>query len=87
MDATDLNPGGKYIVQHGVNKALAKVDKINHKINPDYSGIEKNVSNLGVNDIASVTFKLNKPIFYDQFKNHNFPITLIPLQILLHDNS
>ncbi|WP_166963115.1 sulfate adenylyltransferase subunit 1 [Yeosuana marina] len=70
MDSTQLTAGGKYVVQHGVNKVLAKVDKIHHKINPDYSGIEENVTGLNVNDIAQVTFKLNKPIFYDQFKNH-----------------
>ncbi|KAA5826341.1 sulfate adenylyltransferase [Algibacter amylolyticus] len=70
MDTDQLTPGGKYIIQHGVNKVLAKVDRINHKINPDYSGFEKNVTGLNINDIASVSFKLNKPIFYDQFKNH-----------------
>ncbi len=70
MDATRLTTSGKYIVQHGVNKVLAKVDKIHYKINPDYSGIETDVTGLNVNDIAQVTFKLNKPIFYDQFKNH-----------------
>ena len=70
MDSDHLTAGGKYIVQHGINKVLAKVDRINHKIKPDYSGIEKDVSGLAINDIASVTFKLNKPIFYDQFKNH-----------------
>ena len=70
MDSTELTAGTKYVVQHGINKVLAKVDTIHHKINPDYSGIETGVSGLGVNDIASVTFKLNKPIFYDQFKNH-----------------
>ena len=70
MDTDQLTPGGKYIVQHGINKVLAKVDRINHKINPDYSGFEKGVTGLAINDIASVTFKLNKPIFYDQFKNH-----------------
>ncbi|WP_445957569.1 sulfate adenylyltransferase subunit 1 [Yeosuana sp.] len=70
MDSNQLTTGGKYIVQHGINKVLAKVDKIHHKINPDYSGIETDVTGLNVNDIAQVTFKLNKPIFYDQFKNH-----------------
>jgi sulfate adenylyltransferase subunit 1 len=70
MDSNQLVPGGKYIVQHGVNKVLAKVDRINHKIHPDYSGVDSNATSLDVNDIASVTFKLNKPIFYDQFKNH-----------------
>ncbi|MFG6686601.1 sulfate adenylyltransferase subunit 1 [Mariniflexile sp. HNIBRBA6329] len=70
MDSTPLEAGSKYVLQHGVNKVLARVEKINHKINPDYSGIEKNVQGLGVNDIASVTFKFNKPLFFDQFKNH-----------------
>jgi len=70
MDSENLTPGKKYVVQHGVNKVLAKVDNIQHKIHPDYSGIDEKANSLGMNDIAKVTFKLNKPIFYDKFKNH-----------------
>ncbi|WP_417371928.1 sulfate adenylyltransferase subunit 1 [Gelidibacter japonicus] len=70
MDSQNLVAGNKYVLQHGVNKVLAKVDAIHHKIHPDYSGIEENINALGMNDIASVTFKLNKPIFFDPFKNH-----------------
>ncbi|MBT2162004.1 sulfate adenylyltransferase subunit 1 [Zobellia barbeyronii] len=70
MDSNKLTTGKKYVVQHGVNKVLAKVDNIHHKINPDYSGIDTDVDGLGMNDIAQVTFKLNKPIFYDKFKDH-----------------
>lgn len=70
MDSKQLTPGGKYVIQHGINKVLAKVDTIHHKINPDYSGIEEDVTGLGMNDIAKVSFKLNRPIFYDQFRNH-----------------
>ena len=70
MDSESLTAGKKYVVQHGVNKVLAKVNNIHHKINPDYSGIDTEVQGLGMNDIAQVTFKLNKPIFYDKFKEH-----------------
>lgn len=70
MDSNQLTIGGKYVLQHGVNKALAKVDAIDHKIYPDYSGIEENVSSLNMNDIAKVRLRLNKPIFYDRFKEH-----------------
>lgn len=70
MDSDNLAPGGKYVLQHGVNKVLAKVDAIEHKIHPDYSGIEENVSSLQMNDIAKVRLRLNKPIFYDRFKDH-----------------
>lgn len=70
MDAKQLEAGSKYILQHGVNKVLTKVSAIHNKIHPDYSGIEENVSSLKMNDIASVSFQLNKPIFFDSFKEH-----------------
>ncbi|MCK0161770.1 sulfate adenylyltransferase subunit 1 [Allomuricauda sp. F6463D] len=70
MDSDNFTPGGKYVLQHGVNKVLAKVDAIEHKIHPDYSGIEENVPSLQMNDIAKVRLRLNKPIFYDRFKDH-----------------
>lgn len=70
MDSEKLQAGNKYVVQHGVHKVLAKVDAIHHKINPDYSGIDKGVNALGMNDIAEVSFKLNKAIFFDPFKKH-----------------
>ena len=70
MDSDQLTPGKKYVVQHGVNKVLAKVDAIHHKIKPDYTGIDEAATSLGMNDIAKVSFKLNKPIFYDAFKDH-----------------
>ena len=70
MDSQKLVPGSKYVIQHGVNKVLAKVDLIHHKIHPDYSGIDDTAQALGMNDIAKVSFKLNKPIFFDPFKNH-----------------
>ena len=70
MDQEPLNVGNKYVFQHGVNKVLAKVDRIHHTIKTDFSGITENVEQLDLNDIALVSFKLNKPIFYDAFKNH-----------------
>ena len=70
MDSQKLVAGNKYIVQHGVNKVLAKVDVVQHRIAPDYSGVDATVDTLGMNDIAQVSFRLNKPIFYDKFKDH-----------------
>lgn len=70
MDAKPLSLGSKYTLQHGVNKVIAKVSAINHRIHPDFSGFEPDVSSLNMNDIASVSFQLNKPIFFDAFKEH-----------------
>ncbi len=82
MDTQNLTAGAKYVVQHGINKVVAKVDKIHHKINPDYSGIIKDIDSLEMNDLATVSFKLNKPIFYDPFKEHrtNGSFILIDMQ-------
>ncbi|MHB1146571.1 MAG: sulfate adenylyltransferase subunit 1 [Lutibacter sp.] len=70
MDAKPLTQGSKYTLQHGVNKVIAKVSAINHKIHPDFTGVETDVASLNMNDIASVSFQLNKPIFFDAFKEH-----------------
>ncbi len=70
MDNKSLSTGSVYVMQHGVNKILAKVSSINHKVETDFSGVEKNILSLEMNDIASVTFKLNKPIFGDKFKEN-----------------
>ena len=82
MDAKDLVLGSKYALQHGINKVLAKVSAINHKIETDFSGVKKGVSSLQMNDIASVSFQLNKPIFFDSYKDHrtNGAFILIDLQ-------
>lgn len=82
MDAKALSLGSKYTLQHGVNKVLARVSAINHLIHTDFSGFDTDVSSLNMNDIASVSFQLNKPIFFDAFKEHriNGSFILIDLQ-------
>lgn len=82
MDAKQLVAGSKYVLQHGIHKVLAKVNTINNKIETDFSGIETNVSSLNMNDIASVSFQLNKPIFFDSFKENrtNGAFILIDMQ-------
>ncbi|PSG90777.1 sulfate adenylyltransferase subunit 1 [Aurantibacter aestuarii] len=70
LDQEPLQTGNKYVLQHGVHKVLAKVEAVAHKIHPDYSGVETGISTLKMNDIAEVSFKVNKPIFFDAFKKH-----------------
>ena len=70
MDAKSLQTGSKYVLQHGVNKVLAKVSTIHHKIATDFSENTAGISTLEMNDIASVSFQLSKPIFFDAFKEH-----------------
>ena len=70
MDAEKLVPGAKYLLQHGVHKVLAKVKTIHHRIKTDFSGVEEGVTEVAMNDIALVTFQLNKEIFFDTFEEN-----------------
>ena len=70
MDFKTLQIGDKYILQHGVNKSLAKIEVIHYKIKTDFQGIDDTVNNAKINDIVLISIKLNKPIFCDKFKNH-----------------
>jgi len=49
---------------------LAKVNSINSKIEPDFSGAQDNVESLTMNDIGAIEFQVNKPIYFDAFKEH-----------------
>ena len=61
-----LKVGDKFTLQHGVNRVLAKVDRIEGLIHTDFSGVE-DTSQLNLNDIGKVHFRLSKPIHYDTY--------------------
>jgi sulfate adenylyltransferase subunit 1 len=61
-----LKVGGKYILQHGINRVLAKVDQIESRIHTDFTGTEE-ADQLKLNDIGRVHFRLSKPIHFDSY--------------------
>ncbi|SFT48419.1 sulfate adenylyltransferase subunit 1 [Lishizhenia tianjinensis] len=70
MDNKSLALRNKYTLQHGVNKVLAVVTEVQHKINTDFSGIDENVEQVNMNDITKIKLKLNKAIYSDPFEEH-----------------
>ncbi len=66
VNSKALKVGGKYILQHGINRVLAKVDQIEAKIFTDFSGTE-GAEQLKLNDIGKVHFRLSKPIHFDSY--------------------
>ncbi|WP_194776379.1 sulfate adenylyltransferase subunit 1 [Pararhodonellum marinum] len=64
-----LKVGDKYTLQHGVNRVLAKVDRIESIIHTDFSG-EVPADQLRLNDIGKVHFRLSKPIHYDPYQKN-----------------
>lgn len=69
VNSKALKVGQKYILQHGVNRVLAKVDRIEEKIHADFSGTEQ-TEQLKLNDIGRVQFRLSKPIHVDSYKRN-----------------
>lgn len=67
VNSKNLKVGNKYILQHGVNRVLAKVDQIESRIHTDFSGVEE-VEQLKLNDIGKVKFRLSKPIHADSYR-------------------
>ena len=70
MDAKNLVPGTKYLIQHGINRVLAKVGDVKSVIKTDFSGEDEVTSSLKINDIGLVTLKLAKPLFYDAYADN-----------------
>ncbi len=70
MDAKQLVPGTKYIVQHNTNQILSKVGQIKGLIATDFSGRSDSENKLALNEIGEVEIKLSKPIFYDSFEDN-----------------
>ncbi|AWW30557.1 sulfate adenylyltransferase [Echinicola strongylocentroti] len=66
VNSKPLRLGTKYILQHGVNQVLAKVDSIEGLVHTDFSGTEE-TEQLKLNDIGKVNFRLSKPIHFDPY--------------------
>ncbi len=70
MDAKDLIPGTKYLIQHGANRLVAKIADIRKVIKTDFSGEDTSVTKLTINDIGLVQIKLAKPLFFDSYSDN-----------------
>ncbi len=66
MDTTNLVVGKKYFLQQGANVIAAKVSAIDAVIATDFSG-ETPATELKINEIGKVSFKLAKTLFYDAY--------------------
>ncbi len=69
VNSKPLRVGQKYILQHGVNRVLAKVDQIEAKVHADFSGEEES-EQLKLNDIGRVHFRLSKSIHMDSYQSN-----------------
>lgn len=72
-----LNPSGKYILRNYSNETCCIVKSVNFKVNINQLEIEKANLVISMNDIAEVTIRTAKPLYYDSYKSNNFTGSLI----------
>jgi sulfate adenylyltransferase subunit 1 len=72
-----LKEGGKYIIRMNSNESGCIVKKVNYRLN--INTLEKDTENVKVqmNDIAEITIKTSKPVFYDSYKKNNITGSMI----------
>lgn len=62
-----LVPGGKYALKHTTSEVRCMVKEVQYKVN--ISDLEKEHNNLevGMNDIARISLRTTKPLFFDSY--------------------
>ena len=70
-------PRGKYAIKHTTSEVRGIILSVNYKM--DVNSFEKDVSDLtvGLNDIANITIKTSKPLFYDSYTKNRITGSLI----------
>jgi len=72
-----LRNGGKYLIRINSNEAGCIIKKINYRLN--INTLEKDTENININmnDIADITIKTSKPVFFDSYKKNNITGSMI----------
>jgi len=70
MNERPMIPGGKYTIKHTSNETRCMVRNINFKV--DVNTLEEMTDDktIGLNDIACLTLKTAKPLFFDSYKKN-----------------
>jgi sulfate adenylyltransferase subunit 1 len=84
MSEQKLEPRKKYLLKHTSNKVKAMATAINYKL--DINNYEKQaVTELGLNDIANVSFKVLKPLCVDKYAENRITGAFILIDEITND--
>jgi sulfate adenylyltransferase subunit 1 len=70
MDSVALTAGKTFLLQHGINRQKTKVVSINQVIDVVSLTEKSEFSEIKLNEIGNVSFKLASPIFGDSYKSN-----------------
>ena len=72
-----MKPGGKYLVKINSNEASCLVKSVKYRMNINNLEYDFENTTINMNDIAYITIKTSKPIFFDSYKKNNITGSMI----------
>lgn len=69
--------GGKYAVKHTTNDLRCLIKEVKYKVNINTLEKDYQDKGIGMNDIACITIKTTKPLFYDSYRQNRITGSLI----------
>ena len=63
-----LVPRGKYIIRHTTSDAKCMIKDVVFKVNINTMEEQHNDKEVGMNDIARISIRTTKPLFFDPYK-------------------
>jgi sulfate adenylyltransferase subunit 1 len=72
-----MKVGGKYLIRNNSNEAGCIIKSVSYRMN--INNLEKDFENttINMNDIADITIKTSKPLFFDSYKKNNITGSMI----------
>ncbi len=67
---TNLNPRGKFVIQHTTKETKAIVQEISYKVDINTLRKEEDTSSFSLNEIGRVSIRTAAPLFYDSYNKN-----------------
>jgi sulfate adenylyltransferase subunit 1 len=72
-----LKVGGRYLIRINSNKAGCVIRSVNYRMNIDTLEHDSENISIKMNDIANISIKTSKPVFFDSYKKNNITGSMI----------
>ena len=69
--------GGKYVIRHTTSELRGIIRGVGYKVNINTLDENHDDQSVGLNEIARITLKTSKPIFYDSYKDNHITGSII----------
>jgi sulfate adenylyltransferase subunit 1 len=72
-----MKPGGKYLIRINSNEAGCVIKSVKYRMNIETLEHDFENTAVNMNDIAHITIKTSKPLFFDSYKKNNITGSMI----------